>query len=138
MPFLANVVFPLFDLPYMGGIFSPWFATGALAAEILVFYGFQFRTAPFWLVLAAVLGANTVSTLIGFFGLAFLPSPDNGPHWLIYLTFVVAWALSVGIEYGVYFAVPRWRRFQHLLVATAVSNIVSYSILGIAAWRIMV
>lgn len=47
MPLLANVVFPLFDWPYMAGIFSPAFAAGALASEVLVFYAFQFRAAPF-------------------------------------------------------------------------------------------
>lgn len=131
----ANVIFPLFDLPYMAGIFSPWLAAGALAAEIIVFYGFHFRTIPLWPIFAVVLGANIISTLVGFFALAFLPSPDNGPHWLIYLTFIMAWLLSVGIEFGVYFTVPRWRRFQHLLVATATSNGVSYCILLLAYWR---
>ncbi len=135
MPLLANVVFPLFDLPYMGGIFEPWFAAAALAGEYVVFYAFQFRAASFWFVLLAVATANIISTLIGFFGLAFLPSPEKGPHWLVYLTFVVAWALSVAMEYGVYFAVPHWRRFRNLFLATAVSNGVSYAILGIAVWR---
>jgi hypothetical protein len=135
---LADVIFPLFDLPYMGGIFSPAFAVGALVCELFVFYAFQFRTAPFWMVLAAVLSANLVSTLVGFFGLAFLPSPENGPHWLIYLTFIVAWALSVIIEYGVYFAVPRWRRFSHLFLAVAVSNLASYFVLALATWHNMV
>ena len=133
---LANVVFPLFDLPYMGGIFQPWLAAAALVGECITFYAFQFRTAPFWLVLVAVVAANIVSTLVGFLGLAFLPSPENGPHWLVYLTFIVAWALSVAIEYGVYLAVPRWRRFQHLFLVTVVSNAVSYGILGIAVWRV--
>lgn len=42
MPMLANVIFPLFDLPYMAGIFSPWLAAGALAAEIIVFLWISF------------------------------------------------------------------------------------------------
>jgi hypothetical protein len=135
---LADVMFPLFDVPYMGGVFSPGYAVAALICEFFVFYAFQFRTASFWIVLVAVLAANVVSTLIGFFGLAFLPSPEHGPRWLIFFAFFVAWALSVGIEYGVYFAVPRWRRFSHLLLSVAVSNLASYFVLALAVWHNMV
>jgi hypothetical protein len=134
MRVLANVVFPLFALPYVAGVFSPWFAAGALAGEILVFFGFQFRSAGFWLVLAAVLTSNFVSTLIGFFGLGLIPNPEHAPKWFAYLSFVIAWALSVAIEYGVYSAVPRWRQFRKLFLATAISNVVSYAILGVALW----
>jgi ABC-type thiamin/hydroxymethylpyrimidine transport system permease subunit len=132
---LANVVFPIFLLPYVAGIFAPGFAAAALLCEILMFYAFQFRASSFWLVLLAVIAANVVSTLIGFFVLGFLPSPEHGPHWLVYIIFLVAWALSVAIEYGVYFAVPRWRRFSQLLPAVALSNVASYLVLALALWH---
>ena len=132
---LADVVFPLFLLPYVAGVFAPGFAAAALLCEVLVFYAFQFRASSFWLVLFAVIAANIVSTLIGFFALGFLPDPALGRRWIVYIAFFVAWALSVAIEYGLYFAVPRWRRFSRLLPAVALSNVASYLVLALALWR---
>jgi hypothetical protein len=66
--------------------------------------------------------------------LGFLPSREHGPSWLVYPIFFVAWALSVAIEYGVYRSVPQWRRFSNLLIAVAVSNVASYSVLAVGLW----
>jgi hypothetical protein len=131
---LANIIFPLFLLPYVPAVLNPRVAAAALASELVVFYGFQFRSSPFWTVLAGVIAANVISTVAGFLVLGFLPSPEHGPSWLVYPVFFVAWGLSVAIEYGVYRSVPPWRRFSHLLVAVAVSNAASYSVLGIGLW----
>jgi len=40
----------------------------------------------------------------------------------------------VGVEYWVYRWFARWRRFSNLLIAVAVSNVASYSVLGVALW----
>ena len=66
--------------------------------------------------------------------LGVFPSLEQGPDWLVYPVFFVAWALTVGVEYWVYRWFPRWRRFSHLLIAVAVSNVASYSVLGVALW----
>ena len=100
-----------------------------------MFYAFQFRASSFWLVLSAVIAVNMVSTLVGFLALGVLPSPEHGPHWLVYIIFLVAWALSVAMGYGAYFAVPRWRRFSHLFPAVALSNVASYLVLALALWH---
>ena len=113
-----------------------------MGVELVVFYGFQFRRSPFWIVVAAIIAANVVSTLVGFIVLGLLsslvlgvfPSLEHGPDWLVYLGFLVAWALTVGVEYWVYRWVQRWRQFSHLLIAVAVSNVASYSVLGVALW----
>jgi hypothetical protein len=131
---LANIIFPLFLLPYVPAMLNPRVAVVALASELVVFYGFQFRSSPFWVVLAGVIAANVISTVVGFLVLGFLPTPEHEPSWLVYPVFFVAWGLSVAIEYGVYRSVPQWRRFSHLLIAVAVSNAASYSILGIGLW----
>jgi hypothetical protein len=131
---LANIIFPLFLLPYVPAMLNPRVAATALASELVVFYGFQFRSSPFWIVLAGVIAANVISTVVGFLVLGFLPSPEHGPSWLVYPVFFVAWGLSVAIEYGVYRSVPQWRRFSHLLIAVAVSNVASYSVLAVGLW----
>ncbi len=131
---LANIIFPLFLLPYVPAMLNPRVAAAALACEFVVFYGFQFRSSPFWIVLAGVIAANVISTVVGFLVLGFLPSPEHAPNWLVYPVFFVAWGLSVAIEYWVYCSVPQWRRFSHLLTAVAVSNVASYSVLAVALW----
>ncbi len=131
---LANIIFPLFLLPYVPAMLNPRVAAAALACEFVVFYGFQFRSSPFWIVLAGVIAANVISTVVGFLVLGFLPSPEHAPNWLVYPVFFGAWGLSVAIEYWVYCSVPQWRRFSHLLTAVAVSNVASYSVLAVALW----
>jgi hypothetical protein len=131
---LADIIFPLFLLPYVPAMFNPRVAAAALASELVVFYVFQFRSSPFWIVLAGVIAANVISTVVGFLVLGFLPSPEHWPSWLVYPVFFVAWGLSVAIEYGVYRSVPQWRRFSHLLIAVAVSNAASYSVLAVGLW----
>ena len=139
---LANIIFPFLLLPYVPAALNPRVAAAAMGVELVVFYGFQFRRSPFWIVVAAVIAANVVSTLVGFIVLGLLsslvlgvfPSLAHEPDWFVYPVFFVAWALTVGVEYWVYRWVPRWRRFSHLLIAVAVSNVASYSVLGVALW----
>jgi hypothetical protein len=139
---LANIIFPFLLLPYVPAMLNPRVAAAAMGAELVAFYGFQFRRSPFWIVIAGVIAANVISTLVGFLVLGLLsslvlgvlPSLEHGPHWLVYPVFFVAWALSVGIEYWVYCSVPQWRRFCHLLLAVAVSNIASYAVLAVGLW----
>jgi hypothetical protein len=133
-PVLANIIFPLFLLPYVPAMLNPRVAAAALAFELVVFYGFQFRSSPFWIVVAGVIAANVISTVVGFLVLGFLPSPEHAPDWLVYPVFFVAWGVSVAIEYGVYWSVPQRRRFSHLFIAVPVSNVASYSVLGLALW----
>jgi hypothetical protein len=139
---LANVIFPFLLLPYVPAMLNPRVAAAALGVELVVFYGFQFRGSPFWVVIAGVIAANVISTIVGFLLLALLsslvlgvlPGIEHGPHWLVFPVFFVAWALSVGIEYWVYCLVPQWRRFSNLLIGVAVSNIAIYSVLAVGLW----
>ena len=134
-PFLADVWFPFFFIPYLAGLFAPWLAGVALLSEATTFYAFQRGAARWWIVAIAVVCANVVSAAAGFFlfwNIHETPKTlDKAP---LLFSFIPAFLLSVFIEYAVYMAVPRWRRFSRLFTATAVSNVVSYAILGIGAW----
>ncbi len=75
--------------------------------------------------------------MAGFFLLIWaLPWLPPGPQtWGLFpfaAFLLVAWALSVGIEYGVYLCLPPWRRLPHLLRAVILSNLASYAILFVA------
>jgi hypothetical protein len=134
-PLLADVWLPWFLTPYLAGLFAPWLAGIALLGEAATFYVFQRHAARWWVVAIAVLCTNLVSAIVGY--LLFLNIPDP-PRTLVkslpFLSFIPAFLLSVAIEYGVYVAVPPWRRFSRLFTATTISNVVSYAILGVGAW----
>ncbi len=135
---LADVVFPLFFTPYAMAFLLPVYGIAALLAEIVTFCGLQFRAAPLWQLVIAVLVANLVSTAVGFPLTAFLPSPAQWGKTLAVCSFPLLWALSIAIEYGVYYAVPRWRRLPHLFRTVVIANSVGYAILLVAmfhAWH---
>src|SRR5947209_4564303 len=105
----------------------PAYGIGALVAEIVAFCALQFRNAPLWQLLVAVVTANIVSTLFGC-AFAFVPSPIQFGKVLAVCSFFVLWAVTVAIEYGVYFAIPRWRHLPHLFRTVLITNTVSYAI----------
>ena len=113
----------------------PIYGVAALFAEIITFCVLQFRAAPLWQLILAVLVANLVSTAIGFPVTAFMPQPAHWGKLLAVCSFLVLWALSIAIEYGVYYAVPRWRRLPHLFRTVVLANSVGYLFLMIAMFR---
>lgn len=127
---LADVVVPeVWDWRAPG----QWYVLGALGAEAFIFCFIGFRAAPLWSLVLAVVTANVVSSVAGvFLALWVLPSLPSSPQtWGMFFSvffFILAWALSVGIEYAVYLCVPPWRRLPHLLRAVVLSNLASYAI----------
>lgn len=133
MHLLADVVVPEVWQREAG----QWYVFGALVAEAIIFCFVTAGGAPLWSRVLAVVSANVVSSVAGFFLLIWaLPWLPPGPlTWGLFpfaAFFLVAWALSVGIEYGVYLCVPPWRRLPHLLRAVVLSNLASYAILFVA------
>jgi hypothetical protein len=127
---LANIVFPAFS------IFNPWIPAVALGCEFLAFVPFQFRIAPWWLIVLAFLAANAASTIIGFVVCDLIPVPVAAirPAWG-FIAFVPAYLLTVLIEYDVYRRVARWRALARPLAASVTTNAVSYSFIALACWR---
>ena len=119
---LANVIFPMFLTPYAMALLLPVYGAAALLGEIVAFCFLQFRAAPLWLLVIAVLTANIVSTAIGYPLALVLPSPAEWGKVLAVVACLVMWGLSIGIEYCVYLAVPRWRRLPRLLCGALLSQ----------------
>ena len=131
---LANIVFPAFFAPYAVSALTPWIGAVALVCEFVVFFAFQIRFAPWWLIGIAFVTANVVSTALGFLLFGFLiPDIPLGRAWLI--AFIPAYLLSVVIEYGVYREFRRWRTLPRPFVASLVSNAASYAVIVFCVWR---
>jgi uncharacterized protein YacL len=140
-PLLADVSFPFFFMPYAAGLFAPWLVAIALLVEFGVFYSFQRGTAKWQGVAIGVLSANLVSAVAGCLLFLTIHEPQKFLNTPLpfFSSFIPAFLLSILIEYGVYVAARPWRRFSRLFVATTVSNVASYAILGAGAcllWRI--
>lgn len=121
---IADVALPVL-WPWRAG---RWCDFGALVAEAIVFCFITTGGARLWSRVLAVVTANILSLVVGVF-VAFVLWPP-GWHLLHFAAyFLMAWALSVGIEYGVYLCVPPWRRLPHLFRAVILSNLASYAII---------
>ncbi|HMG04400.1 MAG TPA: hypothetical protein VK581_03005 [Chthoniobacterales bacterium] len=51
-------------------------------------------------------------------------------------SFLVSWALSVGIEYPVCRKVPMIKDIPGLFVTVAISNVAGYAVLALLVWRL--
>ncbi|MRR12670.1 hypothetical protein EG835_09485, partial [bacterium] len=142
MPFvIADVLFPAFYFPYFAQVTYPLAAVAALLAEGLVFalLNRQHRRSH---LLGVVVVANLTSSLAGIalaeflssglhYGFTRSPDATQGGRWtaLTAATWLVAFAVSIVLEYVVVRAVTRRTPFQQPALTVIAANIVSYVVL---------
>jgi hypothetical protein len=135
----ADVIFPVFFAPYFIFFGLPWAILLALLAEIMI-YRFMVKGPSLTATSVFTVSANLISWLFGVFITFFLP--DNFarrvidargepafPAYAVAVAFVVAWALSVLIEGGLWKCVLLKHPELPLWKATAVANAASYALL---------
>ena len=134
MTILSNVYIPINQTPYNLGLHPQGLILYAFAmvAELLTFYAIQKDTAPFLDVLVSLAIANGCSAIVGL-GLAMLLPSLAMPRDMVVVaaSWLLAFILSIGIEYPVLLVFPRWRTYKGLLRAVVLSNAVSYAVLAI-------
>jgi hypothetical protein len=139
MAFLADAYFPL--VYYLVPAFCLALVLFALAAECLTFYSIQSDAASLWYAIASVGVANLCSAAAGFAAIWFLPGVvqivERRRTTIFVASLFLAYVLSVVIEYVVLLLFPRWRTSRRLLAAVAVSNLMSYSVLGIGIFIVL-
>jgi hypothetical protein len=106
----------------------------AFATEFLKFYTIQYGTASFAYAIISDGIANVCSAAVGVAVLWFIPGIvqnfERRRSTIVVTSLVLAWILSVAVEYGVLMAFPRWRKSRRSFAAVAFSNVMSYSVLG--------
>ncbi len=134
MTALADVIFPAFMTPYVNALF-PVAAVPALVSEAVVFRLLN-RHLPWGRVATLVIVINLVSGAFGFLIAAFLPSGlenpgQMGPEWGTYavLGYVVAFFLSILIEWGTLRALSRVGEIGRPFLTVALANTASYAVL---------
>ena len=151
MNLIADVIFPAFQTPYIVPFLFPVAGIAAIVVEVLVFWRLN-RHLRIGQIIAVVVLANVASGYIGFVIAAFLPSGlvpkvvgegehqgqiiQPGPQFDTYmvLSFVVAFVLSVVIEYGVVRWCVGWARVNRPFLTVTLANLASYVTLIAVAW----
>jgi hypothetical protein len=152
---VADVIFPAFFYPYVAQLMYPLSALAMVSAEYLA-YRLLNREQSGARLLALVLVANMVSSVVGIAIAAGLPSGLNsqfaktgvGPArsvvWnrLAGLSWLVALAVSIAVEYPIVVAFTRARPFRRPILSVSTANVASYAALFAAfevsvwlAWR---
>ena len=141
--FFADMVMP-FMLPYMLWLWFFPITFLALMLEMLVFK-LAYKNLRLFSVVASTLGANAASWFIGIFlsvlllprDLARVPNGHgsfyfvHGPNYErdIYLGVIVAFLLSIVLEWGVWRIILRNQPRRSLGLMTALANVLSYALL---------
>jgi hypothetical protein len=135
----------MFDLsvtPFPIGYLGPLGLFPAVLAEIVAFYLVQRRNPtrpggpePFALVLVCILLVNIASLAVGYILLGLTHHPEALVKFSIG-SFLVAWILSVAIEYVICRKVPMIKDVPHLFMTVAISNVASYAVLALMVWRL--
>jgi hypothetical protein len=143
---LANIIFPAPSSAYLVSLFLPLSGLLALGSEWAIYALFSTRRPA--LLLVPTIGANVFSWVVGLLFSGLLPSGlvprliepgveiiDQGPDWLTYayLSYPVACAVSIVLEFAVFFPLRRWLRIRHLAAAVVLANLTSYTLLGVTA-----
>jgi hypothetical protein len=134
----ADVIFPVFTVPYIAELFMPWLLIPALAVELLVFKCL-YRESSWGRLCPTVLGANSGSWFVGIIlGLFLLPSGirqradinliDFVPGTLVW-AFIFAFVISVIIEGLIWCAARKDLSRPRLFLATLLANMASYTVL---------
>jgi len=139
---VADVIFPAFFVPYVAQIFFPFAAVAALTAEVL-FYRWWSKNMHLGRLIVVVLVANVVSSVIGMIVASFLPTgynpafragqhvPWHAPEWFDYATlaWLVAFIISVLVEWPVVMLLRRVVAIQRTFIAVLFANAASYLVL---------
>ena len=136
---IADVIFPAFYAPYVAQIFSPLAALAALATEIF-FYRWWSKEARIGRLAVVVVVANVASSVVGMIIAAYLPTgynpafprgsqgPWHAPEWiqLATIAWVLAFLVSIVIEWPVLVLFRRFVRIPRALLASTFANAASY------------
>jgi hypothetical protein len=151
MGMIADVILPVFCVPYCLPFVLPLAGFGVLAAEVVAFKLLN-RHLGIGTIVGVVILANVVSTIVGFLiaGIA-LPSGyvwnvvetgdrptrafERGQLFdtYLYLSFFVAFVLSVVIEYPIVRACAGWAKVDRPLMTVVLANVASYITLAVVA-----
>lgn len=144
---LADVIFPAFTTPYVSVLFFPVAVAAALVAEAGVFRLLNWHL-PWRRIAKMVVVINMVSASVGFLIAAFLPSglELNGEHvgqpgaefgTYAALGYVLAFFLSILIEWGMLRALSRVGEIGRPFLTVALANTASYAVLIVVSvvWR---
>jgi len=135
-------MFHLSIMPFPIGYLGPFGLFPAVLAEILAFYLVQRRTStgpagpePFSLILVCILLVNIAPLAVGYILLGLTHHPETLVRFTVG-SFLISWALSVAIEYGICRKVPMIKDVPRLLPIVAISNVASYAVLALMVWRL--
>jgi len=140
---IANVILPAFGQPYLAGLVSPLAWVAALSSELIVAKAVHHQVSLDRLIPVVAL-ANVASWVVGFASSPFLPSgmdfsqgpPRLSPQWalLVVLAFVVAYLVSILVEWVVCRRLARDLPSRRWLLASWLMNTVSYvTLVGLLA-----
>jgi hypothetical protein len=138
----ADMIFPLFTLPYDIFLGAPLMIIAALLVEGGVFFWMR-PSIGTWRIVAGTLGANALSWVCGMVLFTVLPLPNIGSYYemapnarglhygpgAVLLSFLVAFVLSVLLEFPVWRLVVRKMPGMKVFVPTVVANVASYLLL---------
>ncbi len=138
---IADVVFPAFYFPYFAQGTYPLAAVAALLAEVLLFILLNRQHRRSHLLLVVVI-ANLTSSLAGLavaeflssglnYGISESPDGTQGGHWtaLTAAIWLVAFAVSIVLEYVVVRAMTRRSPLRHPALTVFAANLASYIVL---------
>jgi hypothetical protein len=139
---LADMIFPLFTLPYDMFLGAPLMIVLALLVEGAVFFWMRRPLDP-RKIMAGTLGANVLSWMAGMLLFTLLPLPNIGSYYEmapnarglhygavpVLLAFLVAFVLSVLLEFLVWKLVVRKIPGVMVFVPTVIANAASYLLL---------
>jgi len=146
MIILANVIFPAFAAPYVSAMFFPVAAIAAMLTEAVVFRALN-RDLSWRRTVSTVLVINIASAIVGFAIAAALPSGleptvmgegenqfetiQPGPKFGMYavLGYVLAFVLSILIEWGIVRTSRRVVKLAKPFITVALANAASYAVL---------
>jgi hypothetical protein len=137
MFFADAAIIPVFSTPYMIIWFLWWMVPLVLISEAFVFWRY-YPAMKRWLLAAGIIGANVVSWLVGIFLVGFLPrgysidpvtNEISYVHSYIALSFLLAFILSVILEYTVWHLIYWKSPLPSLGKANALANLASYALL---------
>jgi hypothetical protein len=139
---IADVIFPAFYTPYVTQIFFPLAAIMALCTEA-IFYKWWCKEASVGRIVVVVLVVNIASSAAGMLIASYLPTgynpafqsarsgPWSGPGWnaLATLAWIVAFIVSVLIEWPLVLLFRRMVRIPRAFLAVLFANACSYVVL---------
>jgi hypothetical protein len=147
---LADVIIPVFCMPYCLPFAFPLAGLAVVATEVAVFRLLN-RHLSFGKIIGIVILANVVSTVVGFLIGNFLPSgyitkvvePGDvrSPHFApgplfdtyFYVSFFVAFFLSVIVEYPIVLGCGRQVKINRPFATVLFANVASYIALAVVA-----